>query len=75
MCPTIALPNRDSLKYAEQYGAADAHTFLRGTLRFEGFSRILDAITRLGLVDGEQSSLFAEGSPGKSSFSFLLFFF
>lgn len=30
-------PNRDSLRYAQLYGiAAEAHTMLRGTLRFRG---------------------------------------
>ena len=28
-------PNRDSTKYAEPYGIQDAHTLIRGTLRYK----------------------------------------
>lgn len=69
--PTVFLPgfrcevvaNRDSLKYAELYGAGDAHTFIRGTLRYQGWSVVLDALTRLGLLSDKPSPLFAPGSP------------
>lgn len=34
-------PNRDSLRYAQLYGiAAEAHTMLRGTLRFRGIKKM-----------------------------------
>ena len=29
------LPNRDSVVYKQQYGLEDAHTILRGTLRYK----------------------------------------
>lgn len=29
-------PNRDSTKYAKLYGIEDAHTILRGTIRYKG---------------------------------------
>lgn len=44
--------NRDSLSYLPQYGLpADLPTILRGTLRYPGFSRVVDAFKRLGLLD------------------------
>eukprot|EP01083_Nonionella_stella_P092677 259497_1 len=43
------LPNRDSLAYIEQYGLSDAQTMFRGTLRYAGFSRVMDGFRKLGL--------------------------
>ncbi|RZF48102.1 hypothetical protein LSTR_LSTR002168 [Laodelphax striatellus] len=45
-------PNRDSIRYAELYGiAAEAHTVFRGTLRFSGYVRTIQALQKLGLID------------------------
>ena len=33
-------PNRDSTLYADIYGIKDAHTIIRGTLRYRGFSQV-----------------------------------
>lgn len=44
--------NRDSIGYLPQYGLPeDLPTILRGTLRYPGFSRIVDAFKRVGLLD------------------------
>nr|AIQ77660.1 putative lysine-ketoglutarate reductase/saccharopine dehydrogenase [Nilaparvata lugens] len=44
--------NRDSIRYAELYGiAAEAHTVFRGTLRFRGYVRTIQALQKLGLID------------------------
>ncbi|SCZ94622.1 BZ3500_MvSof-1268-A1-R1_Chr12-3g04003 [Microbotryum saponariae] len=43
--------NRDSVSYLEQYGLPkDLPTILRGTLRYPGFSRLVDGFKRLGLL-------------------------
>lgn len=34
-------PNRDSTVFMKKFGMSDCKTFVRGTLRFEGFSAIL----------------------------------
>ncbi|KAK6934630.1 Alanine dehydrogenase/pyridine nucleotide transhydrogenase, N-terminal [Dillenia turbinata] len=48
------LPNRNSLVYGELYGIEhEASTIFRGTLRYEGFSRIMGALARLGLFNTE----------------------
>ncbi|KAI5730779.1 hypothetical protein M8J76_017292 [Diaphorina citri] len=44
--------NRDSLRYAQLYNiAAEAHTVVRGTLRYRGFVDAMQAIQKLGLLD------------------------
>lgn len=47
------LPNRDALKYQKLYGLEEdgCKTVLRGTLRYVGFSELLEQFRRLGLMD------------------------
>lgn len=44
-------PNRDSVKYKELYRLNDCENLIRGTLRFYGFSVILNSMKSLGLLD------------------------
>ncbi|XP_060893053.1 alpha-aminoadipic semialdehyde synthase, mitochondrial [Labrus mixtus] len=46
-------PNRDSTKYVESYGIETAHTLIRGTLRFKGFSKAMSGFVKLGLINSE----------------------
>ncbi|XP_042563399.1 alpha-aminoadipic semialdehyde synthase, mitochondrial isoform X2 [Clupea harengus] len=46
-------PNRDSTTYAGPYGIESAHTLIRGTLRFKGFSRAMSGFVKLGLINTE----------------------
>uniref|UniRef100_A0A673AZP7 Uncharacterized protein n=1 Tax=Sphaeramia orbicularis TaxID=375764 RepID=A0A673AZP7_9TELE len=46
-------PNRDSTKYSEPYGIQSAHTLVRGTLRFQGFSSAMSGFVKLGLINSE----------------------
>ncbi|XP_053741901.1 alpha-aminoadipic semialdehyde synthase, mitochondrial [Synchiropus splendidus] len=46
-------PNRDSTKYADSYGIQTAHTLVRGTLRFRGFSKAMSGFVKLGLINSE----------------------
>uniref|UniRef100_A0A672H4U3 Uncharacterized protein n=1 Tax=Salarias fasciatus TaxID=181472 RepID=A0A672H4U3_SALFA len=55
-------PNRDSTKYAEQYGIQSAHTLIRGTLRFKGFSKTMSGFIRLGLIDSKPSPVLQHSS-------------
>ncbi|KAM4733473.1 alpha-aminoadipic semialdehyde synthase, mitochondrial [Anableps anableps] len=50
-------PNRDSTEYAELYGIQTAHTLIRGTLRFKGFSKAMGAFVKLGLINTEPSPI------------------
>ncbi|XP_013358748.1 PREDICTED: alpha-aminoadipic semialdehyde synthase, mitochondrial [Chinchilla lanigera] len=47
-------PNRDSTRYAEIYGIPSAHTVLRGTLRYKGYSKALNGFVKLGLINREE---------------------
>eukprot|EP00871_Galdieria_phlegrea_P003334 jgi/Galph1/4000/GphlegSOOS_G2686.1 len=53
--PLEVLPNRDSLQYIIEYNIPEAETVLRGTLRYAGFSRIMDACVALGLLKEEKN--------------------
>lgn len=44
-------PNRDSLKYQEQYGLSDLLTIFRGTIRRPGFCNAWNALLQLGATD------------------------
>jgi hypothetical protein len=47
--------NRDSVKYLCEYGLeGDLPTILRGTLRYPGFARQVDAFKKLGLLSTEK---------------------
>jgi len=53
------LANRDSLPYAEKYGLGPVEgltDLFRGTLRYQGFSRLLDSFRRLGLLSVQSLS-------------------
>lgn len=50
-------PNRDSTKYAEVYGIESAHTLVRGTLRFTGFSSAMSGFVKLGLINTDPSPM------------------
>ncbi|CAN6445402.1 unnamed protein product [Victoria cruziana] len=64
--PAFALeyvPNRDSIVYGHLYGIIDeASTILRGTLRYEGFSKIMSSLAKIGFLDTETHPLLKEES-------------
>jgi saccharopine dehydrogenase (NADP+, L-glutamate forming) len=47
-------PNRDSMQYIDLYNLGDIKTMLRGTIRYEGWCRILKKIVDLDLLDENQ---------------------
>uniref|UniRef100_A0A8C4UJ94 Aminoadipate-semialdehyde synthase n=1 Tax=Falco tinnunculus TaxID=100819 RepID=A0A8C4UJ94_FALTI len=56
-------PNRDSTKYAEPYGIQTAHTLLRGTLRYKGYSKTMGGFVKLGLINPDPYPLLSSTSP------------
>jgi saccharopine dehydrogenase-like NADP-dependent oxidoreductase len=44
-------PNRDSLKYKEEYGLDEISTMFRGTIRRPGFCDAWDALVQIGATD------------------------
>ncbi|KAM6937642.1 alpha-aminoadipic semialdehyde synthase, mitochondrial [Xenentodon cancila] len=55
-------PNRDSTKYAEPYSIQTAHSLIRGTLRFKGFSKAMSGFVKLGLINAEPSPVLQQTS-------------
>lgn len=43
-------PNRNSLVFRDRFRMFDAETFIRGTIRFKGFSYIISAFHDIGLT-------------------------
>lgn len=61
------LANRDSLPYAEKYGLGPVdglRDLFRGTLRYQGFSALLDHFRRLGLLNTNALSAPVQSWPG-----------
>ncbi|NXC15410.1 AASS protein, partial [Corythaeola cristata] len=56
-------PNRDSTKYAEPYGIQTAHTLLRGTLRYKGYSKTMGGFVKLGLINPDPNPLIRSTTP------------
>ncbi|KAJ2352475.1 hypothetical protein IWW50_004430 [Coemansia erecta] len=63
------LANRDSLQYADIYGLQldEMDTMFRGTLRFQGYSEILDALLKLGFLSLDPAS----ATTNQSAFEFM----
>lgn len=57
------IPNRDSIKYAKEYGIESVETILRGTLRYKGFADAVIGLQQLGLIDMTQNDLLQADSP------------
>lgn len=61
------LANRDALPYAAKYGlgpVSGLRDLYRGTLRYQGFSRLMDAFRRLGLISEAQLGAPVSTWPG-----------
>jgi saccharopine dehydrogenase (NADP+, L-glutamate forming) len=43
-------PNRDSMVFLDRFNMKDCETFVRGTIRFRGYSYIISAFHDLGLT-------------------------
>ena len=51
--PTLSLehlPNRDSMPYGEEYGIPEANQIYRGTLRYAGWSHLMNDFRKVGLT-------------------------
>jgi len=46
-------PNRDSLSYIELYNIPEVETIMRGTIRYKGWCKILDALKKMNLLSDE----------------------
>lgn len=58
------IPNRDSLIYGKEYGIEnEAVTIFRGTLRYQGFCELMEALVEIGLVDETKQPYLKKDSP------------
>lgn len=53
----LAYPNRDSTPFREFYNTPEAHTVIRGSLRYNGNPALVRALIDLGWLDSEKSWL------------------
>merc|ERR1719471_1375933 len=56
-------PNRDSTIYGELYGINSAHTLLRGTLRYKGYTDSIRGLVKLGLLNSSPDPVLHEKGP------------
>lgn len=56
-------PNRDSTIYAKEYGIESAHTILRGTIRYKGFTDAAIALNTMGLFDSTDDAQLHPDGP------------
>jgi saccharopine dehydrogenase (NADP+, L-glutamate forming) len=60
----VAYPNRDSTEYKERYHIPEAHTIIRGTLRYQGFPEFIRVLVDIGfLTEDERDFLKPSGGP------------
>ncbi|EEU34942.1 uncharacterized protein NECHADRAFT_92326 [Fusarium vanettenii 77-13-4] len=57
----VAYPNRNSVPFCEAYGIPEAHTVVRGSLRYEGNPAMVKALIDLGWIDPEEKPWLEEG--------------
>ncbi|KAG0033716.1 saccharopine dehydrogenase (NADP+, L-glutamate-forming) [Podila clonocystis] len=58
----VGYPNRDSSPYKERYNIPEAHTILRGTLRYAGFPQFVKALVDIGFLDDAAQDFLAAGA-------------
>ncbi|KJE95903.1 saccharopine dehydrogenase [Capsaspora owczarzaki ATCC 30864] len=59
-------PNRDSAPYEQRYNIPEAHTILRGTLRYQGNPRFVLTFADIGLLSDEPQAHLAADAPAQS---------
>lgn len=56
-------PNRDSTIYSAEYGIGSAHTILRGTIRYKGFTEAVKSLITMGLFSTEPDAHLHPNGP------------
>ena len=57
----VAYPNRDSVPFREFYGIPEAHTVIRGSLRYQGNPQFLQALTRVRWLEQDKKDWLMNG--------------
>ncbi|KAF9209612.1 saccharopine dehydrogenase (NADP+, L-glutamate-forming) [Haplosporangium sp. Z 27] len=58
----VGYPNRDSTPYKERYNIPEAHTILRGTLRYAGFPQFVKTLVDIGFLNDAPVDVLAPSS-------------
>ena len=53
----VAYPNRDSTPYKERYHIPEAHTIIRGSLRYQGFPEFVQVLVDSGFLSQDEHEL------------------
>ena len=53
----VAYPNRDSTPYKERYNIPEAHTIIRGSLRYQGFPEFVQVLVDSGFLNQDEHKL------------------
>ena len=54
----VSYPNRDSTPFAQKYAIPQAHTIIRGTLRFAGFPEFIHTLVDMGFLSQDNHDAF-----------------
>ncbi len=57
----VAYPNRDSVPFREFYGIPEAHTVIRGSLRYDGNPSFVQALADLGWLEQDKKNWLRDG--------------
>lgn len=57
----VAYPNRDSVPFREFYKIPEAHTVIRGSLRYKGNPAFVQALANLGWLEQDKKGWLKEG--------------
>lgn len=57
----VAYPNRNSVPFQKFYKIPEAHTVLRGSLRYKGNPAFIQALANLGWLDQDEKDWLKEG--------------
>ena len=68
----VGYPNRDSSPYKERYNIPEAHTILRGTLRYAGFPQFVKTLVDIGFLDDAPQEFLAADASEIAWVSFVL---
>ncbi|KAI9778826.1 MAG: hypothetical protein M1835_004837, partial [Candelina submexicana] len=58
----VAYPNRDSVPFRAFYGIPEAHTVIRGSLRYDGNPAFVQALANLGWLEQDQKDWLRDGT-------------
>lgn len=57
----LAYPNRNSVPFREYYNIPEAHTVIRGSLRYKGNPELVNALVNMGWLDATEKTWLAPG--------------